>query len=138
VTISPDGKIKPLEVESARSGLFIKGFGLQGTTKAEITQEIINKNGSKTVEVSIFGINGEAGLPFAPKGTIKGEFSFTISQGGSVTLNTDGRSAATAFPSWGVYSYEPGRAQPKVLLEASETNPQALQRRPVEIRPKVK
>jgi len=135
--ISPDGKVKSQDVESSRSGVLIKGLGLEGTTIGEVNQNILNKDGSRTINVILIGVNGEAGLPFAPKGAIQGNLNFTISSSGSVSLNTDGRSAVTGYPSWGIYSYEPNAPQPKVLLEMKETNIQSLQHQSVPI-PRVK
>jgi RHS repeat-associated protein len=137
LVISPDGKVKSQDVESSRSGVLIKGLGLEGTTIGEVNQNILNKDGSRTINVILIGVNGEAGLPFAPKGAIQGNLNFTISSSGSVSLNTDGRSAVTGYPSWGIYSYEPNAPQPKVLLEMKETNIQSLQHQSVPI-PRVK
>lgn len=137
LVISPEGKVKLEEIESGRSGVLIKGLGLEGTTVANVTQNTLNNDGSRTIGITFVGVNGEAGLPFAPKGAIQGIFSFTVLGNGGVSLNTDGRSAVTGYPSWGIYSYEPNRAQPKVLLELRETNIESLQRQPVPI-PRVK
>jgi RHS repeat-associated protein len=132
LTVSKDGKVTSEEVESARSGVVVKGMGLRGDTVAK-TEAKANEDGSVSVHVSLWGRNGEAFLaPLAPSGVLQGHFNLNISKSGQVSIVPQG-SSATTFPSWGVYGYgSNGRVQ--TVKEIPERKIEDLQKPPVPIR----
>jgi RHS repeat-associated protein len=100
------GTVVSSQVESARSGILIKGLGFRGDTVADAIAQRKN-DGSTSVHVDLWGRNGEAFLaPLAPAGVLEGHFNFNISASGEISFITAG-SSATTFPSWGIYAYGP-------------------------------
>ena len=130
LTVDGKGNVTSQKVESARSGVLVKGVGLQGDTVAKVESKA-NQDGSVSLHVSLWGRNGEAGLPFAPQGVLEGNFNFNISKDGIVTLVNQG-SSATTFPSWGIYGYgQNGGVQ--TVKEIPENKIEDLQKPPVPI-----
>lgn len=132
LTISKDGKVTSQEVESARSGVVVKGLGLRGDTVAQVSAKP-NEDGSTSVHVSLWGRNGEAALaPLAPSGVLQGNFNLNVSKSGDVTF-VPGGSSATTFPSWGVYGYGPNGSV-QTVKEIPEHKIEDLQKPPSPIR----
>jgi len=131
LTVDGKGNVTSQNVESARSGVLVKGMGLQGDTVAKVESKG-NGEGSVSLHVSLWGRNGEAGIPGGPRGVLEGNFNLNISKDGTVTFLNQG-SSATTFPSWGIYSYgQSGGAQ--TVKEIHENKIEDLQKPPVPIR----
>jgi len=131
LTVNGKGEVTSQNVESARSGVVVKGFGLQGDTVAKVESKP-NQDGSVSLHVSLWGRNGEAGLPLAPAGVLEGNFNLNISKSGDVSL-VNASSSATTFPSWGIYGYGPGGGV-QTVKQIPENKIEDLQKPPVPIR----
>lgn len=128
ITVDKSGKITSQEVESARSGIVIQGFGLRGDTKGTATSKP-QGNGSFSVHIDLWGKNGEAFLaPVAPSGVLQGHFNFNISASGKVDFVNAG-SSVTGFPSWGIYAY-PASGGVQTVKEIPENKIEDLQKPP--------
>jgi RHS repeat-associated protein len=131
LTVDRKGKVTSQTIESARSGVLIKGMGLQGDTVAKV-ESTGNSDGSISLHVSLWGLNGEAGIPGAPKGALEGNFNLNISKDGIVSFVNQGSSAKT-FPSWGIYGYG-ANGSVQTVKEIPENKIEDLQKPPVPIR----
>ena len=129
ITIAP-GKTGAIntEVKTAQSETIIPGLSAQGHTEMIPVGVTTDAQGNRNFEVNFVAINGFAGWPGAPAGSIKADLNFSVTPNGQVSLNYD-NSSITGFPSFGVYTYGTGaNGQPQVksLVEAKEKDPSYL------------
>ena len=128
LTVDKNGKITSKEVESARSGIGVKGMGLRGDTEGTAAAQP-QGNGSTSLHVDLWGRNGEAFMaPIAPSGVLEGHFNFNVSASGRVDLVNTG-SSVTGFPSWGMYAY-PASGGVQTVKEIPENKIEDLQKPP--------
>ena len=100
-------------------------FGIwsrQGSIFVSVTNISVITNGGLRFTVGFTAQNGFRNFPGAPKGTIKANLTFEVDRDGKVKLMVPG-SAHTAYPSFGVYSYNvvSGQIVTTTLHESQES-----------------
>jgi RHS repeat-associated protein len=133
------GTVRTVKDDAGTSTFNLLGleFSSKGSSITEVTQlSEADKSGNRTFSVATEGLNGMAGLPLAPKDTIKTQLDFVVTGEGKVGLEGGMR---TAYPSIEVYRYDQrGKAIP-IYRNGESGNPGDLccQNQPIpKVRPR--
>jgi len=94
--------------------------GIENTNVSKPTQD---NNGNIHFTVGANALNGFAGFPFAPTGTIQLSVPLVVSPQGTVGVDPGG--SRSAYPSLEIYSYD-SAGNPTSVLQMGETKPSDL------------